>query len=570
LSLISTSMPLDGPASLTAADYAEITQYLLAYNGISQAAPAAQPSAPAPGAAAAPSGTAVWPAAPRIVGRPASADPADAELANPSPGDWLLYNGNYAGQRYSRLTQISRENAASLTPKCIFQTGEIGSFQASPIVRAGRVYVTTAHGTYALDGATCRKIWSHQYVPVNAEIMPVNRGVALYRGMLVRGTPDAHLIALDALDGSLLWDIAVADSSKGPLITAAPVAFDGKLFVGTAGADFGAAGRVFAFDAATGRHLWTFDVIPTGKQPGADTWGHGGTPAGGSMWSTITVEPATHSLYVSVGNPGPDFDARERPGDNLYTDSVVVLDAGTGRLKWYVQQTPHDTHDWDTAAAPALYDVGSRKFMAVGSKDARLYLYDRSTHARIAVADLARERLNDTLPLSTDKGLRICPGALGGVEWNGPAYDASKHMLFVNSVDWCVTLTLQARGAQGNTLGGGFALDPPGDARGSLRAFDAATGEPRWIYSSDAAMLAGVTPTAAGIVMTGSSDGNFLVFDSATGEKLYAFYTGGTVAAGVSTYQADGKQYVAVLSGNSSKSTWHDIGAATVLIFGLP
>jgi PQQ-dependent dehydrogenase (methanol/ethanol family) len=485
-----------------------------------------------------------------------------------SPADWLRFNNDYQGRRYSPLAQITSANISTLTPKCLFQTGEVGGFQTSPLIFDGRLYVTTAHSVYALDADTCQKIWSYEYLGSDAAPLPNNRGAALYKGMLFRGTLDGHLIALDAVNGKLLWNVRVCDATKGNFISAAPVAFNGKVFIGDAGADFGGTARVYAFDAVSGRSIWTFDLVPGGRQTGAETWGKDSGRNGGSVWATITVEPEPHRLYVSVGNPGSDLDGSDRPGDNLYTDAVVVLDAESGSLQWYAQQNPHDLHDWDTAAAPALYDQDGRHYMAVGSKDARLYIYDRDSHQLIARKDLTR-RENDTLPL-TAAGVHICPGILGGVEWNGPAYDPNSRLVFINSVDWCVTLRTKDAKIENPGMAGGFKLDPVSDAHGSLHAFDAASGDEKWVYNAGMPMLAGVTPTASGLTFTGSTDGSLLAFDSQTGRKLYSFYTGGAIAGGISTYMVEGRQYVAVPSGNSSKSMWQSRGAATVIVFGLP
>jgi alcohol dehydrogenase (cytochrome c) len=557
--LISTTMPPNKPASLSKGEYRAISLYLLAQSTkVSAVTNAVAPDVPLP-------------AAPRIVGVASTQGPDDRELLRPDDADWLTYNRDYQSQRYSPLDQITPQNVASLVPKCILQLGEVGPFQPSPIIRGGRMYVTTPHRTVALDAASCRELWVHEYVPSGPELRPLNRGVALYQGMVIRGSCDGHLFALDAANGKLLWDVWVADSRKGYWLAAAPLVYDGKVFIGEAGADAGASGHVYAFDAATGRRIWTFDLIPTGLQPGSETWGKSGVAGGGSSWTTATVDPETHSVFFPVGNPEPDFDDRLRPGDNLYTDSVIVLDADTGKLRWYVQQNPHDTHDWDTAAAPTIFDQDGRRFMAVGSKDARLYIYDRDSHALLARKDLA-QHLNVDLPVST-KPLHVCPGIMGGVEWNGAAYDPVNRMLFVNSVDWCATLTRQDPdhpGAFG--LGGQYIQDPPKQATGSLRAFDAATGSERWAYSDGGPMVAGITTTAAGLVFTGSPAGDLLAFDAKTGRQLYKFYTGGAVAAGVSTYMVAGRQYVAVASGNTSKSVWFELnaGAATIVVFGLP
>lgn len=558
-SVISNSMPYNAPASLTPAQYTEITDYIVAENAMARGEARDRRAA---GDRAASNKLPEFarpqklPATPNVYGSPSTTVPDDNELQSPSERDWLQYNRDYLGQRHSPLRLITTMNAAALAPKCIFQTGEVGTFQSSPVVRAGKLYFTTANNTYALDAATCRKLWKHEYPPASAPL-PVNRGIALYKGMLIRGTLDGHLIALDVENGKLLWNEWVSDSRNGHFISAAPTVFDGKVYVGEAGGDFGAAGHVHAFDALTGKHLWTFDTVPTGERLG-----------GGSTWTTITVEPVTRRLFVPVGNPGSDFDGRERPGLNLYSNSIVVLDADSGKLDWYVQQNPHDVHDWDTAAAPVLYDQDGRSFLTVGSKDARLYIYDRNSHALIARKDLTT-RLNDTLPLSSEEGLHVCPGFLGGVEWNGPAYDPLSRMVFVNTVDWCGTLK-RAKSARENAQGGTGTTDPPSEARGWLRAFDAASGEERWSYAAGTPMLAGVTTTAAGLLLTGSGDGDFLVFDAKTGRKIYSFYTGGSIGGGPSTYLAGGKQYIAIASGNNSKSLWQVSGASTLIIFGLP
>jgi PQQ-dependent dehydrogenase (methanol/ethanol family) len=554
---IAGQMPMNKPGSLSSNEAEQVTLYLLA-----QATPA---SAGAPEPVAARQGP--LPGVPVAYGVASTQGPDDAELLDTAPGNWLGYNRDYKGQRFAPLDQITTGNAARLAPKCIFQTGEIGSFQASPVVRQGVMFITTAHHVYALNAATCHALWSYNYLPVGTEFLPSNRGIALYKGMAIRGTLDGHLIALDAANGKLLWDVTVCDTHKGCFINAVPLAFDGRVFVGEAGADVQSTGHVHAFEAATGKKLWTFNLVPTGKEPGAETWGSGADVGGGSMWTTISLDPKTRLLYMSVGNPGQDFSGANRPGDNLYTDCLVVLDADTGKLVWYAQQEKHDVHDWDTAAAPMLYEQGGRTYVAVGSKDAELYIYDRNSHALIAKKTLTR-RENDTAPLFAGKDLHVCPGSTGGVQWNGPAYQPVLGMIFVNTVDWCTTY--KSDPAKAAMFGGSMAMDPPEQARGALLAFDAATGAQKWIYHAHAPMLAGVTPTAGGVVLTGSSDGDFLVFDGRTGQKLYSFYTGGAVAGGTTTYMVDGKQYVAVLSGNSSKALWKTSGAATLIVFALP
>jgi PQQ-dependent dehydrogenase (methanol/ethanol family) len=556
---ISQRMPQAAPGSLSH------QQYQMIYDYIRQVRAGSVDSAEEAAAAAAPD----LPAAPTALGTASTSGPDDAELSQAAGANWLTYNRDYRGQRFSPLMGITPENVASLAPHCLLQLGETGSFEASPIVRNGRMFVTTPHSTYALDAATCHELWKHEYTPTGPEPLPTNRGAALYQGMVIRGTTDGHLIALDAANGKLIWDVWESDSRRGYFLSGVPVAFGGRIYIGEAGGDYGAPGHARAFDAKTGRLIWTFNLVPSGKEPGSETWPAGSTLGGSSSWSTITVDPVSREVFVPVGNPGPDVDGSTRPGANLYSDSVVVLDADTGKLKWYAQQIAHDVHDWDTSAAPVIYSQAGRSFMAVGSKDARLYIYDRNKHTLIARKDLAR-RLNDTVVAVRGVPLYVCPGFTGGVEWNGPAYDPGNGMLFVNSVDRCATMKLTDPRSDVDTIGGALTFDPPEKSHGSLRAFDAATGEPVWANDTLPPMIAGVTPTAAGLVFTGTAEGDFLVFEAKTGRKLYSFYTGGPIAGGVSVYAIDGREYVAVASGNDSKTVWGTTGAATVIVFSLP
>ena len=446
----------------------------------------------------------------------------------------------------------------------------MGSFQSSPVIYDGLKYITTACSTHAVDPVTCAKRWTHAYLDRSSTRITLSRGPALYKGKLFRITPNGHLLALDAKTGTLLWDVLMTDSSLGYWLSGAPVAYDGRVFIGEAGGDSGVNCHIYAFDGESGRWLWTFDTIPTGKQFGADSWKMGSEHGGGSSWSTFALDPVKGLLYASVGNPAPDFHGDVRPGDNLFTDSVVALDYKTGRLNWYAQQVPHDVHDWDTAAAPMLYVQDGRRFMAVASKDGYSYLYDRDSHRLVAKTEVSRHE-NVDVPL-TVQGVHHCPGIVGGVEWNGLAYSPVDRLTFVNSVDYCATTTLQDLNFQVNSsyMGGKVTWDPISQARGFTYGLDGATGKVVWTHESQSPMIAGVTPTAGGVVFTGSIDGDFLVLNSKTGASLYRFNTGGAVAGGVSTYSVNGVQYVAVTSGNASKAAWQSSGAGMVVVFGLP
>jgi alcohol dehydrogenase (cytochrome c) len=580
---IQKRMPLMKPGSLSEDQYLNILSYILSKNGYQPADNAAALSmATLDVLLTAPSGSGgmpkkrvsmphgTLPAAPKDVGKSIGNAPNDAELLNVTDADWPMYNKDYRGQRYSGLSQITVKNAHKMTPSCMFQLGEVGSFQSSPLIYQGVMYVTTPYNTYALDARTCKSIWKYEYTPTGQEQLVTNRGAALYAGKIFRGTTDGHLLALDAKDGKLLWDAWVADSGLGYFLSAAPIAHDGKVFIGESGADWGANGHIRAFDAETGKQVWVFDVIPTGKQPGAETWAKGAENGGGSSWTTLSYNPDDGLVYAPVGNPAPDMDPKLRPGKNLYTNSVVALDAKTGKLGWYVQQITNDSHDWDTSAAPVIYDVKGKKYMAVANKGGWLYFYDRVTHKLLAQPEVSTH-LNHEKHVPVE-GEYTCPGIIGGVEWNGPAFSPKDKMIFVNSVDWCGTYKkVSAPYVEGSYyMGGEYTFDGFDKAKGWVRSFDATNGKQLWAFQAATPMIAGVTPTAGGVLFTGDLDGDFLVFDAKTGKVLYRFNTGGGIAGGVTTYQVDGRQYVAVASGNASRSVWHTTGAATIVVFSLP
>lgn len=560
---IQRKMPPEAPGELPAAQYRAIFNHILAQNGWVEGASALMAAGPPPPKLDVPP----LPAAPVEPARaPSTQAPAQSLLTRQADGDWLHYNRDYQGQRFSPLKEITPRNAGRLAPRCVFQAGEVGSFQTSPLAWDGKLYLTTPRNTYAIDAATCRKLWAHEHFARGPEGGVVNRGPALAEGRLFRGTPDGHLLALDAATGALLWDAWVCDASQGCNISAAPVVFDGKVVVGEGGADRGHTSHIHAFDAATGRELWTFHPVPRKGEPGSETWSEGQHLGGGSSWSTISVDPATGYFYAPIGNPGSDIDGAKRSGANLFTNSVVVLDGATGKLVSYAQQVPHDLWDWDTASAPTLYRLDGKSYMAVPSKAGWLFLYEGDEHKLVARRQTTRHKNIDVPP--TEDGVHVCPGTLGGSEWNGAAFDPKQRLLVLGTADWCTTLTKLP--ALQNSFGGVLQMDPAKDAIGWLRAFDAKTGEPRWSWQADVPMLAGVTATAGGVLFTGTMNGDFLAFDTKLGKELYRFNTGGAIAGGIISYQAGGKQLVAVTSGNASRTIWETKGAATVLVFGLP
>jgi alcohol dehydrogenase (cytochrome c) len=577
---IAKQMPKNAPGSLPPADNLALTAFILGSNGyepgsqpltlaaLAGALPAS-PQAPSVTAiaAAAAGPPAVFPQPPRTVQPATTQGPADAQLLQMADADWLTFNRTLAGERFSPLTQINTGNVRQLQVKCIAQLGEMGSFETSPIVHNGRMFVTTAHKVLALDAATCAVKWSYNYVPVDPEHLPGNRGVALYEGRVFRGTTDGHLIALDAATGKLLWDARVADGGLGYEITGAPVAFDGKVFTGDAGADTGIRGRIYAFDASNGALVWAFDIVPRPGDAASATWSGGTDKGGGATWSSMAIDPKRRLLFVPTGNPAPDFNDASRAGDNLYTDSVVALDLATGKLSWYVQQVAHDMHDWDTAAAPALFSQGGHQLMAVASKNGLLYQYDRDTHQTLSQVPFTTRSNVDALP--TAAGVHVCPGALG--QYNGPAFSPLSGRVFVATADRCNVLTrAEPHYVPGGVyFGGMFRMDPPDLQSGWIKAFDAVSGHEIWSVHRRDPVLAAVTPTGGGLLLTGDMGGSFLILDAGDGRVLYEFATGGPVAAGISVYAVAGREYIAVPSGSSSRDAASATAAATLIVFSL-
>jgi alcohol dehydrogenase (cytochrome c) len=479
--------------------------------------------------------------------------------ADTATDSWLMYNKGYKAQRYSSLDQINADNVAQMKRSCTFETGDDGGFQVTPQMYNGVLFFTQANRTFAVDARTCKALWVHKYMMDTSSVMMTNRGVAIADGVIYRGTPNAHLIALDAGTGKQLWDTKVADSTLGYFLSAAPIYYNGKILIGEAGADWGVKAHMYAFDAKTGKKAWTFDLIPTGSQKGAETWKRAASTAtgGGSTWSSYTLDADTGEVYISVGNPAPDFAAQYRPGDNLFTNTVTVLNAETGEYSHHYQQIPNDDKDYDTSAAPVLYEVDGVKRMAVATKAGWLFSYDEA--AKKQIFKQAMIKVTNQEKPTTREGLDICPNYSAGSQWSGPSYDPVNKTLYVNSVDWCGNVKLgEVRLIKGQLFfGGAMQLDPANKAIGKTSAFDAATGKPKWSYDLPSIrIVGGVTSTAGNLVLAGSMDGTFYALDSRTGKVLFKDNVDkAPVGGGVSTYEIGGKQYMAIAAGNTSKGT---------------
>ena len=485
---------------------------------------------------------------------------------------WAMYNMNYEGDRSSPLDEINARNVGSLRPVCRVKLGEEGTLQAGPLVIGDTLIITTAHSTVALDAATCKLIWRFVDPATPADVYAVNRGAAYLDGRLFRGTPDGRLVALGSNSGRVIWNVKVGDPAVGEFLSSAPVAWRGSVFIGLAGGDWGIRGRVMAFQASTGKEQWRFWTIPMGSELSAETWHNRKTAAhgGGAMWSSYALDTLANELFVPVGNPAPDWAPGVRPGDNLFTDAVVVLDAASGALKWWYQLTPHDGFDYDLGAPPMLYTTraGDARVM-VASKDGNVYALDRHTH-KLAFKQPVTT-ISSRAPTPTPAGVHACPGTLGGVEWNGTAFDAATQTIYVGAVDLCGTFK---SGPAKYIPGGGyyatqFQPTSADTARGWLTALDAESGAVRWRFHAPAPIVAGVTHTAGGLVFTGDLAGNFYAFDDAKGKVAFQTNLGGGVAGGVITYAARGKQYVAATAGNIGRVTFGALGSPTIVVLGL-
>ncbi len=579
------NMPLGLADSLQSQEYADIVAYILAQSGLPAGDEKFTPKSPmdraltlsaeattGSAAAAAPAGVVRIGELYGKLAQPSTNTPTQAELdgADASTTSWLMYNKGYRSERYSTLNKINAAIAQRLRPVCMYQLGELGTFSTGPVMYDGILYVTTHLGTYAIDATTCKKRWTHQHVAQGPEMNATNKGVAIAGGRVIRGSQDGFLYALDAKTGARLWVRQVADWSIGEGIGAATTIWNDLVYVGKAGGDWGIKGRMMAFNVADGSLAWSFDLIPTGSEAGANTWEKPGSTehGGGAAWTAYALDRETGTLFVPVGNPGPDYQKGMRPGANLFTISTVAIDARTGKLRWWYQLRPNDDHDWDNTTV-TLFDSGGRKLVATGGKEGILHVVDRADGKLVFKLPMTTV-LNHDVPL-TAAGVRVCPVA--GIQWNGAAHSRQTGLLYVNAIDWCTVFKLGPEPKWVATvpytgLANGWGTnDPVRDWNGWINAVDPQTGKMAWRVKWPTPMYAALTPTAGSVLFTGDLNGNFLALHARTGRTLYSFDTGGPIAGGVITYERNGKQYVAVASGHSGGSIPLS-GSTTVVIFG--
>ena len=502
---------------------------------------------------------------------------AQLEAASTNRRDWLYATKDYSGQRYVDLDQINVKTASKLRAQCIYRSSTATQMQTNPIVYAGVMYLTLGRATVAIDAQTCREKWTYNWQPKGKEISTTNRGAAIKDGKLVRGTSDGWLIALDLGSGQLLWSREIAGAKSSQYLSMPPLIYKDMVLYGPAGADYGSKNWVGAFKLDDGEPIWRFNLIPDDNEPGAETWKDSKARAngGGSLWTPLALDVSKGVLYLPVGNPAPDFFGDVRPGDNLYTNSMVALDVKTGKLLWYHQAVAHDEHDSDLSQVSPLFSAEvngkSRELVALSGKDGLLRVLDRNTHEVLYQVPITTRKNVDTPP--TVEGIHRCPGLLGGMEWNGPAYSPKSNTLFVAAVDWCGTFTKFDKepefASEAHYYGGAVVSDPRDQSKGWLTAFDASTGKARWKSAWKTPLVAGVVATRGGVLFTGDMNNDFLALDASNGEVLYRFNTGGSIGGGVVSYELEGKQYVAVTSGVVS-GFFGGTGLPTVIVFGLP
>ena len=499
--------------------------------------------------------------------------------------NWLHSNGDYGQTRFYPATQINSKNVAKLKPQFVFQTAIVESMETAPIVVNGVMFLSTSYNhVYAVDAVTGQEFWHYKHKMGAVTTFccgPNNRGVAAAEGKLFMGTLDARLVALDAKSGKLLWSTEIADPEAGYSETMAPTVIDGKVLIGTNGGEYGIRGFVKAFDAETGKLIWTFYTVPEKGHEGVwatkDATGrdmHRDIPAekvafakksdfhntlGGGVWTTPAIYRATKTVYFVVGNPSPDLYGAERPGDNLYTDSLVAIDLDTGKYKWHFQYIAHDVWDLDAVSPPVLVDVKDKTGKMIpgvihGGKTGHVYVHDRRDGSLIRFSDAMVPQENMWV-LPTATGARMLPGANGGVEWSPMAYNAGARLTYALNLHQPMTYHVEPSNYPDGKLwlGGAFKNAVGEEQWGNVTAVNVDTGKIAWQTKTAQPMIGGALATAGNLVFAGEGNGWFKAYDAKTGKVLWQFQCGAGVNAPPVSYSVNGKQYIAVAAGGNSQ-----------------
>ena len=541
-----------------------------------------------------------------VSGKPMSKNlvPVTQQMLNASNGDknhWLHPNGNYAQTRYYPQDQINTGNVAKLKPAFVVQTAVLESMETAPLVVNGVMFLTTSYNhVYAVDAVTGEEFWhyKHKMGPITTYCCgPNNRGVAAYGDMLFMGTLDAKLVALDAKTGKLVWESEIADPELGYSETMAPTVIDGKVLIGTNGGEYGIRGFVKAFDAKNGNLLWTFNTIPEKGHEGVwatnDATGrdmkrniakekellakNGGDfyqTLGGGVWMTPAIDAATRTVYFVVGNPSPDLYGDIRPGDNLYTDSIVAVDLDTGAYKAHFQYIAHDVWDLDAVSPPIITEAKGKdgkmqKVVIHGGKTGHVYVHDAKTLELIRFSEAMVPQENMWV-LPTADGARMLPGANGGVEWNPLAVNPKLRMAYAANLHQPMTYHVEESAYPGGKLwlGGAFKVIPSEKQWGRLAAVNLDTGKMAWKADTEQPLMGGVLATAGNLVFTGEGNGMFNAYDARNGKKLWSFNCGAGVNAPPVSYTVNGKQYIAVAAGGNTQLDFKR--GNSVFVFALP
>jgi alcohol dehydrogenase (cytochrome c) len=506
-----------------------------------------------------------------------------AELATlPVGKNWPSYNGDYSGQRYSSLDQINGKNVASLRAQWAFHAPNSDSLEVTPVVVNGMMFVTSANDAWALDAQTGRIVWHHGR-PITEGLIDDasqhhNRGVAVRGSSIFMETDNAHLLCLDAHSGHLRWDVTYTDGNRNYGATSAPLVVNGKVLVGTSGGDDGVRGFISAYDAETGKLVWKFWTIPAPGEPGSESWpGDSYLHGGGTTWMPGTFDRESNTVFWGTSNPAPDFDGDVRPGDDLYTDCVLALDADTGKLKWYFQFTPHDLYDYDAEETPVLVDAmwqgQPRKLLVEANRNGFLYVLDR-TDGKFLSAVRFVEKMNWAKGIDehgrpirsgvqpTANGTRVCPGFSGATNWYSPSFNPSTKLFYFMASENCeIYLVSAEKFTPGQTYYSTGARRSPDDrSQKILLAFELGADKPKWAYPQvgNGQSSGGTMSTAGGLVFFGDDSQSFEAVDAKTGAALWHFNTGQDIHASPMSYAVNGNQYVSIAAGSN------------VFSFGLP
>jgi len=500
------------------------------------------------------------------------------DLVAPLPGEnWVSYNGDYSGRRYSRLSEINVNNVGRLRADWIFHAHNSDRMEVTPVVVNGMMFVTSANDVFALDAQTGRMVW-HYARPITEGLIDdasghISRGVGVWHDRVYRETDNAHLLCLDARSGNLLWDVAYADWNRNYGATSVPLVVKDKVIVGTSGGDDGVRGFVAAYDAESGKLAWRFWTIPGPGEFGSNSWpGDLYQHGGGTTWMPGTYDPQLNMLFWGTSNPAPDFEGSVRPGDDLYTDCLLALDPDTGKLKWYFQFTPHDLFDYDATETPVLIDAAyngeSRKLVVQANRNGYIYVLDRTSGEFLSAIRFV-EKVNwaneidakgrpirsDIMP--TPSGTKVCPGYAGATNWFSPSYSETTHLFYVLVREQCQTYFSAAEPQQfqpGKEFYSTGVKHTAGEkSEKILMAFDVSSGTFAWKYPQIGSghSMSGTMTTAGGLLFFGDDAQSFEALDALNGKPLWHFNTGQDMSASPMTYAVAGKQYVAVATGSN-------------------